>query len=379
MDTGDKEIHLLDKTGKEPSIAVLKKIFTCLRKNNVNRSDLVVKYGPKVIQQSKELELFAITEQVCIAALCVGNTSLVDSCINKLLAQFPNSVRVKKLVGMQKEMNKDFTAALEIYDSILVTAPADLGVIKRKICVYKASCEKSKAIKLLLDILNAAVPTPAAVPGGDAVAKDGEKTPSVPEVKFSPTLALAVSDLSSWVELAELYTENGDYSEAVYCVEECIMLDPHNAWYHVKAADLYYSIGGIDAYIRARKHYTMALNFQSCKHNKRGLFGMIYACRNIITCLDTLKSSSSGSSSSGTSSSGSSSSSGSESDPTTVAVVDYDLERELTVALLKYAQKEMLALTAVSVSASQGGIKATGSDKGKSDVPMSQLLQTIVF
>jgi hypothetical protein len=48
--------------------------------------------------------------------------------------------------------------------------------------------------------------------------------------------------------------------------------------------------------------------------------------------------------------------------------LDYDSELDMTTALLKYAQREMLALSAISAKGGNAEV-----------APVSQLLQSVVF
>lgn len=52
-----------------------------------------------------------------------------------------------------------------------------------------------------------------------------------------------MNESSCWIELADLYCENCDYEEALYCMEECVLIDPYNCHVHNRVADLYYTLG----------------------------------------------------------------------------------------------------------------------------------------
>jgi ER membrane protein complex subunit 2 len=72
-------------------------------------------------------------EQVYIAALECGDVALVDECSKHLNKKFPDSIRVKRLLGMQYEYNKEYKKALDLYDSLLQKNPSHLLILKRKV------------------------------------------------------------------------------------------------------------------------------------------------------------------------------------------------------------------------------------------------------
>lgn len=68
-----------------------------------------------------------------MAGLECGDIALVDECSKHLNKKFPDSVRVKRLLGMQYEYNKEFKKALDLYDSLLTKNPSNLLILKRKV------------------------------------------------------------------------------------------------------------------------------------------------------------------------------------------------------------------------------------------------------
>ena len=76
---------------------------------------------------------WSLYEQVYIAALEYGDIELVDICSEALNKNFPDSIRVKRLLGMQYEFNKEFDKALELYNNLLMINPSNLLLLKRKV------------------------------------------------------------------------------------------------------------------------------------------------------------------------------------------------------------------------------------------------------
>lgn len=77
--------------------------------------------------------MWNLYEQICVAALDMGDVNLANDCISLLLKRFPDSGRVGRLLGMQKEQAGKYEDALEIYAGLLKKNPANLMVMKRKV------------------------------------------------------------------------------------------------------------------------------------------------------------------------------------------------------------------------------------------------------
>ena len=79
--------------------------------------------------------MFSHYENIFTAALDHGDLGLADKYLQLLIKKFPNSNRVKRLMGLSFESQGDFAAALDIYDEILKDTPSNLLVMKRKVLV----------------------------------------------------------------------------------------------------------------------------------------------------------------------------------------------------------------------------------------------------
>lgn len=317
------DVAVLSQATSEPSISTLKKIFASLRRTNMVCSKFVAKYGWKVVRATDDLERWTVVEQVAVAALSVGDFELARECIQLLIVQFPKSFRVKRLLAMQHEAKGEFVEALELYDAILAEQPADTATLKRKACLCRAKGDRGSAVVALNGILSGS--------------------------------SGAMGDASTWMELAEIYLENSEHAEAAYCLEELVLLDPHNCHHHNRLADVYYTIGGVESLLRARKHYTMSLNYQSAESNYRALIGLIYTCQALAS---SASSSSSTSSSSSSSSSGSSSTIASSSCGDAADVKSGADEGSVTVALLEWALAELRRCDAAGGKSSSDSVAA---------------------
>lgn len=185
-----------------------------------------------------------------IAALEFGDIDLVDQCSKQLCKKFPGSVRVRRLLGMQYEYNGEYNLALDLYDTLLAENPSNLLVLKRKVCAYKSKGDLKAAV-----------------------------------LEIHKILKIIYGDQGLWLELADIHMSMGDYQEASFCMEELVLQDPHNAAFNSRLADLYYTLGGFDYYMKSRKHYTMSLNLQCPRLNLRALYGLISAAKGVENLL----------------------------------------------------------------------------------------------
>ena len=185
-----------------------------------------------------------------MAALDVGRIEIAESCLPRLLTQFPGSNRVKRLGAMIKEAKGKYEEALIDYAEILKANPANFLAMKRKVAVYKALGDNKAAI-----------------------------------IELHELIKVNAGDLSSWVELSELHLSLCDYTSAAFCVEEIILLNPVSAASHCRLAEIYYTMGGVTNLINARKHYSTSLSFQTVRSgNLRALYGLLLTCRS-LECL----------------------------------------------------------------------------------------------
>ncbi len=154
--------------------------------------------------------------------------------------QNPNSQRIQKLEGLYCEYEGRDKDAEEIYNKILKENPTNLSVMKRLVCIYKAKNNCIKAIEELNKILQ-----------------------------------IFVTDVATWEELGELYLLESNYQAALFCYEELLILDSTNSNYHVRVADIYYTLGDYDGFMKARKHYTFSLTLLIPGLNPRALYGLL--------------------------------------------------------------------------------------------------------
>ena len=180
-----------------------------------------------------------------IASLDVGDVDTAKKCLNMLVAQFPQSNRVNRARGMIFEFNGKYDEAMEVYKKSLEISPTNVLILKRIVCVHKAKGDWKAAIGALNKVLE-----------------------------------VNVSDTGSWIELSEIYISIGEFEAAAFCLEELILTQPNVAEYHTRLGEIYYTMGNIENYFKARSHFSMSLNLLEPEGgNHRALYGLMLCCR----------------------------------------------------------------------------------------------------
>jgi len=82
-----------------------------------------------------------------------------------------------------------------------------------------------------------------------------------------------MAETDAWVELGELYLSIREYQNALFCFEEVILAEPDNFHYHVKYADIRFTIGGSENLNLAKQHYAHSIELNN-ENNLRGLYGL---------------------------------------------------------------------------------------------------------
>jgi len=244
-------------------------ILLSVREGRLSRPDLVVKYGCYLLSHhSKRLgpEQWAMYEQVYIALLQYGKFSKFNGAVGmepddmrlaqeyytNLSAQFPDSLRVKRLEGMMWEAKGEFELAMNEYDDILKDDPNNMFAVKRQVALLRARGRPADAVRKLVD-----------------------------------HLSVVCSDSEAWVQLSDLYLSSGQYRKAAFCMEELLLLNPMAYMYHVRYGELLFTMAsaersgnGSATYGLARKYFAHALELKP-QGNLRALYGMLLCCATV--------------------------------------------------------------------------------------------------
>lgn len=138
-------------------------------------------------------------ENLMLSCLRTGDDKSAKLCLDRLMARFGESnERVMALKGIYEEAVAENDQALEkilrSYEELLQHDPTNMPIRKRRIALLKSMSKASEAISTLTELLD-----------------------------FSPV------DAEAWAELSELYFSQGAYQQAMFSLEEVLLIMP-NAW-----------------------------------------------------------------------------------------------------------------------------------------------------
>jgi len=217
------------------------------REDHSRRSEEVVEIWEHVLSRyisSLKDELWVVLEQVTLAALDCARQDLAIDCIQCLNNQFPRSSRVTKLQAMRLESLGRYDDAVYLYDKLLQGDEANSLYRKRKIAILLAKGERVEAIKALNEYL----------------------------VTF-------INDTEAWLQLGELFAQDGDYSRAIFCFEELLLANPQNAAYLCRVAELRYTLGGLENVEIAKAYYERAAKLSS---SASALYGIVLCSNQLM-------------------------------------------------------------------------------------------------
>lgn len=181
-------------------------------------------------------------EQAFIAALEVDNRGLAETCYQRLKTRFPDSLRVRRLQGMQLEADGKLDDAHKVYRDILEEDETNIMAAKRIITLHKVRGKTSDAIASL--------------------------------VKF---LDIVYNDTEAWLELSDLYLKENLHQQAAFCMEELVLLEPNNHLYHLKLAEISQTMG---SYSVALKTFCRVVELRA--DHLRGLYGIKQCTRRLL-------------------------------------------------------------------------------------------------
>lgn len=204
-----------------------------------------------------EMDRLAVLEQVFLAALDTDQQALADQCLahvkgilRSVTGLNPDtSVRVQRLVALQKESQSDYDGALQMYNAFLDANPSNSQAIQRKYAVLKAQ-----------------------------VGKEVEAMEAI-----NTYLSYHQGDAAAWYELSNLCMNVANYQGATYCYEELVLMQPQDASLHCKLGELYVTSargGGstLAAFLLARKHIALSLDLSgnvASQQNLRALYALV--------------------------------------------------------------------------------------------------------
>lgn len=236
MEPGEYD-DLVAKTRSGSSSAAIE-LLGSMRSNKIHQPELVMLHGGRLLStcpRNLGNEVWTVLEQVFFAAVELGIVEWRDYCLKQLEKKFPNSIRVERLKGIQKESMEDWNEAKKIYQKILKEKPEDTITQKRLIAMFKQRGKTSEAIEQL-----------------------------------NTYLETFCVDAEVWHELAELYIEAGSLQRAVFCYEELMISNPRSMYHILTYAELLYSTGD---FVLSRKYFSLAAYLDG--NCLRALWGLV--------------------------------------------------------------------------------------------------------
>ncbi|CAI7599049.1 unnamed protein product [Penicillium pancosmium] len=201
-------------------------------------------------------EEYSQLEQLFLACLRTGDDQSAQACLDRLSHRFgPANERVMGLCGLYQEATAKDRAALEKcleeYEKILSESPVNVPIMKRRVALLRSLDRPTDAIAALIQLLDA-LPT----------------------------------DAEAWCELADLYQSQGLGSQAIFSLEEALLIAP-NAWnIHARLGELLYvssSAPDSDASRLGSKsvqHFCRSIEL--CDDYLRGFYGLILATSRML-------------------------------------------------------------------------------------------------
>ncbi|KAF2280721.1 TPR-like protein [Westerdykella ornata] len=202
---------------------------------------------------------WTIHENLLLSSLRTGDDASARKALDRLTTRFgADNERIVALRGIYEEAqaktDKELEALFHRYEKLLRDDPTNFAVRKRRIAVLKSLGRTSDAITALTVLL-----------------------------ENSPT------DVEAWAEASELYASQGALSQAIFCMEEVLVLVP-NAWSaHAQLGTLHYlqatssSPPNISSLSTSLRYFSRALELNDSY--LRGFYGLKLVSKSLIPLL----------------------------------------------------------------------------------------------
>ncbi|KAF2644382.1 hypothetical protein P280DRAFT_467016 [Massarina eburnea CBS 473.64] len=200
-------------------------------------------------------ETWTIHENLLLSALRTGDDTSARQILDRMTSRFgASNERIIALRGIYEEAlakdDKELTRVLDGYGKVLEVDPTNTLVRKRGIAVQKSLGRTQDAITSLKVLL-----------------------------ENSPT------DVEAWAELSDMYAANGAWGQAIYCLEEVLLVMP-NAWTaHAQVATLHYlsAPSSLHSLSMALRHFARSVELN--ESYLRGYYGLKLVAQKLIPLL----------------------------------------------------------------------------------------------
>lgn len=202
-------------------------------------------------------ELWATYENLMLSCLRTGDEQSAHICLERLTERFgAENERLLALRGLFQEAIAEDDAALkqvlEEYEAILLKDSANMPVSKRRIALLKSLEKTTEAITALNQFLD-----------------------------WSPT------DAEAWAELSDLYVSQGMYQQAIFALEEVLLITPY-AWnIHARLGEVLY-MAATTGDAAAERYLAESLrrfcrSIELCDDYLRGYYGLKLSSARLLT------------------------------------------------------------------------------------------------
>ncbi|PLB36713.1 uncharacterized protein BDW47DRAFT_108350 [Aspergillus candidus] len=201
--------------------------------------------------QQEDPSHYVLLEQLFLSCLQTGDDKSALHCLELLSDRFgPSNERTSGLYGIYEEAvakgQIGLEKCLQKYDSILSENPVNLPILKRRVAILRSMSKPVEAISSLVEILKA-VPT----------------------------------DAEAWCELADLYVAQGMTHQAIFCLEESLLIAA-NAWnIHARLGEVLYicarSGDETSGQYLVRSIRCFCRSIELCDDYLRGFYGLVMA------------------------------------------------------------------------------------------------------
>ncbi|KAI1335191.1 tetratricopeptide, partial [Xylariaceae sp. FL0016] len=209
-----------------------------------------------LLSTSETQELWTTYENLMLSCLRTGDDEAAHQCLERLVNRFgDDNERIMALKGLLKEASAKDKASLDLvlkeYEHILQENPTNLPIVKRRVALLRSMGRIPDAVNALLALLD-----------------------------VSPT------DAEAWAELSDLYFSQGLYSQAIFALEEVIVLQP-NAWnIHARLGELLLSSAKTPDASKQKQLAEAVKRFcrsvELCDYYLRGLYGLKIAVGELL-------------------------------------------------------------------------------------------------
>ncbi|KAJ5626044.1 hypothetical protein N7510_002353 [Penicillium lagena] len=231
-------------------------------RSEINGSDLITalklsQQAPSLLHSAtpESVEEYARLEQLFLACLRTGDDKSAQACLTRLSQRFgPSNERVIGLRGLYEEAVAGDHAALEKcltgYEQILADDPVNVPILKRRVALLRSLKRPADAITALIQLLDA-IPT----------------------------------DAEAWCELSDLYQSQGLSPQAIFSLEEALLIAP-NAWnIHARMGELLYVSAlaegkAVRLLSKSVQHFCRSIEL--CDDYLRGLYGLVLAASQML-------------------------------------------------------------------------------------------------